>query len=187
MRTSTLKPIFLCSLLGIMMTADSGAETLRYRQSGDWMDVSDGTTNGWMVNPNLPGTAVPGPADRARINFANNTVTLAGDAGTIDRLYLGVDEPGNLVINPGGFLTAGRSGIGDGGANAGTLTINGGELLISTSRWDMGVSTNAHTATVTINSGLMRVNAPYNQNKTTTTATTEAASSSSMSLLIAAS
>ena len=36
----------------------------------------------------------------------------------------------------------------------------------------MGVTTNAHTATVTINSGSMRVNAPYNQNKTTTNATT---------------
>jgi hypothetical protein len=165
---------FVLSAFVLALTGQASAAIVRYKSSGDWFDTTTNTgdVNGWRAEATGPG-GLPGTADHARINWANNTVTLAGDAGTIARLYLGVDEPGNLVINPGGVLTASaRSGIGDGAATAGTLTINGGELLIGSERWDMGVNNNAHTATVTINSGLMRVHAPYNQNKITTTATT---------------
>ena len=173
-QANTNKTILTCALAGIMVAGHASAAIVRYKSSGDWFDTtaSTGDVNGWRAEATGPG-GLPGPDDYARLNWGNNTVTLAGDAGTIRRLYIGVDEPGNLVINPGGVLTATqRSGLGDGGAKAGALTINGGELTINSERWDMGVNNNAHTATVTINSGLMRVNGPYNQNKTTTTATT---------------
>ena len=115
---------------------DAEAATLRYRASGDWSQITDGTSPGWGPNPNGVGTAVPAAGDTARINFGGNTVTVTTLVPTTDLVQIAVDESGTLVIDNGGSLsTNGRVVVGNnGGAGAavvGTLNIlDGGTLNV---------------------------------------------------------
>ena len=100
---------------GVLVGTATGA-TLRYRSSGDWGVITDGTSEGWGVNPNNSGaavTALPSSGDLARLNWGGNTVTVT-TAATVGRLQITVDEPGNLVVANGGSLTT-VSGAGHNG------------------------------------------------------------------------
>ena len=73
----------VCALTGVLMTDTAQGAILRYRLSGDWAIVADGTGPGWGVNPNnsgAPGTSLPLAADVGRINWGNNTVTVTTTA-----------------------------------------------------------------------------------------------------------
>lgn len=110
-------------IAGVVCTAN--AANLRYRGSGAWENVSDGTSNGWI---NTLGT-VPGTSDTARANWGGATITLDYEAPTINKFELGVDESGGFHILSGGILaTLGDSRVGhNGGAGVvGTLTIDAG-------------------------------------------------------------
>ncbi len=95
----------------VFMAADhAAAVTLRYRSGGPWQDVavdngSGGLTSGWAINNPAASGNVPVAGDEARINFADNTVTLDYDAPAFLRLRIGVDEGGILEVRDGGVLT----------------------------------------------------------------------------------
>ena len=118
--------------LSLMMADQSSAATLRYRTSGAWGDVTDGsTTNGWgLSNGNAPGN-VPVGVDVARANWGGNTVTLDNTAPTFQRLEIGVDESGTVEVNANGVLTTTQDvRAGNNNANAtGTLTVNSGGIV----------------------------------------------------------
>jgi len=98
--------ILVYALLGVMVAGQAMAATLRYRLSGDYNDLYSITLlNGWDPDGTGPG-GLPGSADTIRLNWGNNTVTLTNVAPSIARFQLGVDEPGTLVIESGGSLTA---------------------------------------------------------------------------------
>lgn len=93
-----------------LLAEQATAVTLRYRASGPWQDVavdngSGGLTSGWAINSPAASGNVPVAGDEARINFADNTVTLDYDAPAFLRLRIGVDEGGILEVLDGGVLT----------------------------------------------------------------------------------
>lgn len=140
-----------------LLLADvSNAATLRYRQSGDWTQITDGTGPGWGLNPNndgSPGSALPGAADDARINWGGNTVSVNSNVPTVNRVQIGVDESGTVEVNSGGVLTAGQDILaGNNNANAtGTLVVNdGGVVNVGRILWSANNSSNG---VITINSG----------------------------------
>lgn len=143
----------------LVMTEDSSAATLRYRQSGDWTTITDGTGPGWGLNPNTngsPGVSLPGGSDDARINFGNNTVTVTSAVPTVNRVQIGVDESGIVEVNSGGVLTtSGANGdllAGNNNANAtGTLTVNdGGSVNVGRILW---AANNDSDGVINVNSG----------------------------------
>ena len=130
----------------LLMTSISGAAAIRYQGNGDW-----------MVEANWQGGVMPGTSDQARMNWGDNTVTLAAAAPDILNLQTGVDESGTLVINAGGSLTSlDWSMIGTAGACTGTLTVNGGGVMnINGHLWvAAGAGT---TGIVNINGGTVNV------------------------------
>lgn len=124
----------LCAAVATVATvvADySDAAVLRYRQSGDWTAISDGSSPGWANNDGSPSGSLPGAADDARINFGNNTVTVTTAVPTVNRVQIGVDESGNVTVSDGGVLAAGQDILaGNNNSNAtGTLTVNDGGVV----------------------------------------------------------
>jgi hypothetical protein len=109
----------------ISMVCVVNAADIRYRLSGPWNQVSDGTSPGWIG-------AIPGAADTARVNWGGwtgITVTLDYAAPTITRFQLGVDESGTLAVGADGSITAtGGSIVGNNNWTTGTLNINGGTV-----------------------------------------------------------
>lgn len=106
------------------------AQPLRYRTGGPWENVSDGVEPGWGVNPDQPGTAVPGAGDEARVNWGGSTVTLDYDAPEFNRLLIGVDEAGVVEVNNGGVLTTTEDVVvGNNGFTEGTMDINNGAVV----------------------------------------------------------
>lgn len=117
-------------LAGLMVAGVASADTIRYRQSGDWTQTAPlNDQPGWQ---NV--ATVPGEDDLGRINWGNNTVTLT-TTETIGALQIGVDEQGNLLVVDGGTLSTvtgsgqnGRLTLGQGNnpAGTGTLTVESG-------------------------------------------------------------
>lgn len=142
MTTRLLTTLTFCTLAAGL----TQAAAIRYMNSGDY-----------LVAANWQGGVIPGAIDQARMNWGNNTVTLAGLAPTILNLQTGVDESGTLVINSGGSLTStgwsmiGAAGGGGGLATTGTLTINNGGVMNVNSHFWSGVATS--TGVTNINSG----------------------------------
>ena len=137
--------------LCIMLLASvSSAATIRYRLSGPWQDLSDGTTNGW------DGGVMPGSLDVARFNWGNNTVTLDYAAPDINKFQMGVDESGGLVVNSGGSLTAlGNSKIGNNNVCTGFLTVNAGGTVNANGGWLMVAGNSSVTGIVNIDGGVL--------------------------------
>ncbi|TWU21824.1 hypothetical protein [Bythopirellula polymerisocia] len=105
-RTNKVCVLAVLVMAVLTMADQSRAETLRYRTGGAWENVSDGTTPGWGVNPDQPGSSVPVAGDEARVNWAGSTVTLDYAAPAFERLLIGVDEAGTMEVNGGGVLSA---------------------------------------------------------------------------------
>lgn len=117
MYVSRLAMIFL---LSVVMNVESAHgqinEVLRYRLSGNWTAIADGTgtgPEGWGLNPNngTPpaggfGSGLPGPNSEARVNFGGNIVTVDSEVPTFGRLLIGVDENGIVDVEDGGVLTS---------------------------------------------------------------------------------
>ena len=124
----------LTQLLALGFTASfAQAETFRYHGGGNWDDVSM-NDSGWGLNPNNPAVAngtLPGVNDDARINFGGNTVIVDSAVPTVDRVQIGVDESGEVLVLDGGVLTAARDVLaGNNNPNAtGTLTVNNGGVV----------------------------------------------------------
>ena len=139
--------VFIVAIL--LMASVSNAATIRYKGSGPWEAVSDGTTNGWQG-------AMPGSADTARFNWGNNTVTLDYAAPTIDKFQMGVDESGGLVVNSGGVLTSlGNSKVGNNNVCTGRLTINAGGQVNANGGWLMVAGNSSVTGIVNIDGGVL--------------------------------
>lgn len=157
-----LKTTMVCAVLGVMLSMaaaeQASAATVRYRQSGDYFTSADPT--GWTLNGTTTYSGTPGAGDTGRINFGDNTVTLAGAAPSIGRLQIGVDESGTLEINSGGSLssvtgTGGENGdvlAGNNNAAAtGTLRVNsGGTLNVGRILW---AANGGSTGVIDINAG----------------------------------
>ena len=126
-------------LVATAIVADQAtAETLRYRQSGDWTDISDGVSNGWTKNNGAVHGSLPGAADEARINFGGNTVSVNSAVPATNRIAIGVDENGTIEVNNGGVLTANQDILaGNNNSNAtGTLIVrDGGEVNVGRILW----------------------------------------------------
>jgi hypothetical protein len=139
----------MCALVGVMVAGQALAANIRYVGSGDYLEPT-----GWQ------GGVIPGTNDTARFNYANNTVTLAGEAPLLRNFQAGVDESGGLEVNAGGILNTtgigGNSTVGN-NPNAGIigrLTVNaGGEVNVTNVLF---VGANA-TGIVTIDGGTVRV------------------------------
>jgi hypothetical protein len=139
----------VCVVAVLLMASVSNAANIRYKGSGPWEDVSDGTTNGWQG-------AMPGSDDTARFNWGDNTVTLDYEAPTINRFQMGVDESGGLVVNSGGILTAlGNCKVGNNGAVTGRLTINTGGIVNANGGWTMVGGNVGTTGILNIDGGAM--------------------------------
>ena len=140
----------------LVMASQSNADVFRYRQSGDWSTVTDGTGPGWGLNPNnngSPGIGLPGTGDEARINWGSNTVTVTTTVPNVFDVKIGVDESGNVEVNSGGILTADRDILaGNNNANAtGKLTVNdGGIVNVGRILWAAQTSSDG---VITINNG----------------------------------
>lgn len=109
-------------------------QVFRYRLSGDWSTVTDGTGPGWGLNPNndgSPGAGLPGAADQARINWGGNTVTVSSVVPEVNRVMIGVDESGTVEVQAGGDLYSNQDILaGNNNANAtGTLIVRDGGLV----------------------------------------------------------
>ncbi len=122
--------------VAVLVIADqTSALTLRYRTGGPWQDIATETepgvfTNGWGVNPNLPGENVPGADDDARINWGGATITLDYEAPTFRSLSIGVDESGVLEVNNGGMLTTSQDiNVANNGFVDATLDVNDGATV----------------------------------------------------------
>ncbi len=148
-RSIQMAAVFIFSAM--LITDQAWSVVFRYRQSGNWGEVSDGVTEGWLVNPADPnGAAVPGPSDEARINFGFNTVVIEPDpnagpdpngfsgVAVIDNLKIGVDESGVLEVNDGGSLTVTDANIGHNGSVQGVMDINNGGVVNVTNNLFMG-------------------------------------------------
>lgn len=150
MKRIALKSLLALAVVGSTLVASQAeADTFRYRQTGNWTDVTDGTTPGWGLNPNNNGSpgSLPGLGDDARINWGGNTVTVDSAVGEVSRVQIGVDESGTVVVANGGVLTATLDVLaGNNNANAtGTLevqsggTVNIGRILWSANNNSTGV------------------------------------------------
>ncbi len=133
MKTAHLLAALSVAVVGssfVAMTSD--AAVLRYRGSGDWSTISDGASNGWANNDLTPSGSVPGAADDGRVNFGGNTVTVTSSVPTVNRIQIGVDEDGNVIVADGGTLTGNSVRVGNNNADAtGTLTVQSGGTLNS--------------------------------------------------------
>ena len=134
MRRTTIVSVVAALVMAVLVMADqSRADVYRYRLSGNWTTVTDGTSEGWGLNPNndgSPGIGLPGAADDARINWGGNTVTVDTAITGVSKVQIGVDESGNVVVESGGVLTGNRVYAGHNNANAtGTLTVNDGGIV----------------------------------------------------------
>jgi len=145
---------------GLLAGLAQGA-TFRYRLSGDWADITDGASSGWGLNPNnsgAPGTVLPGGSDDARVNWGGNTITVTTAVPTVNRVQIGVDESGTVVVNNGGALTTSTAGgngdilVGNNNAAAtGTLTVNnGGTVSVGRILW---AANGSSTGVMDINGG----------------------------------
>jgi hypothetical protein len=141
MKTTIRRITAVCALAGMLVMAyQSSADVYRYRLSGNWTTVTDGSSEGWGLNPNnngSPGVGLPGAGDDARINWGNNTVTVDSVVPAVNNVQIGVDESGNVVVANGGVLTGWRVYAGNNNANAtGTLTVqNGGTVDVTDILW----------------------------------------------------
>jgi len=125
------------------MMAPASAADIRYISNGDWLVPS-----GWQ------GGVIPGTADTARMNWGDNTVTLAGTAPDVNRIQMGVDESGTLEINSGGSIATIQDVFaGNNGPVTGTLRVNdGGVLNVGRILWAANSSA-ATNGIIEINSG----------------------------------
>lgn len=144
--------VALMILVGASVEQAAGA-VLRYRASGDWSLITDGTSPGWGPNPAGVGTTLPGSSDDARINFGNNTVTVTSSVPAVSRVQIGVDESGIVVVENGGVLTANLDILaGNNNSNAtGTLIVNdGGIVNVNRILW---AANNNSTGVITVQAG----------------------------------
>ena len=125
--------LFAIVILATSLADLADADILRYRGSGDWNLITDGSSPGWGPNPSGVGTSLPGASDDARINFGGNTVTVNSMVPTVGRVQIGVDESGTLMVNSGGILSTAGGGdilVGNNNSNAtGTLIVASGGLV----------------------------------------------------------
>lgn len=138
MRTTTI--ITQVAAVGLMAMVAEGA-AFRYNGSGDWNNISNGDS-GWGLNPNNPPVAsgsLPSAGDDARINFGGNTVTVSSAVPDVNRVQVGVDEDGNLIVANGGSLTSiGDSFIGnnnDNVNNSSLTVLSGGSFSVGGILW----------------------------------------------------
>lgn len=155
MKATLVRATLAGALVVTMVASLANADVYRYRQSGNWTDITDGSSPGWGLNPNnngSPGIGLPGAADQARINWGNNTVTVDTEVPMADRVMIGVDESGIVVVESGGVLSANNVLAGNNNANAtGTLTVNdGGTVNVSNILW---AANNKADGIININSG----------------------------------
>lgn len=140
----------------VLFASQLDAAIFRYRLNGDWLTVTDGSTEGWGLNPNNDGSSgsgLPGSSDDARINWGNNTVSVTTTVPTVNRVQIGVDESGTVEVNNGGVLTSTQDILaGNNNANAtGTLRVNeGGVVNIGRIFW---AANNNADGVIEINSG----------------------------------
>lgn len=137
---------------GLMAGVASGA-LLRYRGSGDWSDVYTGSGNGWANNDGSVFGAAPGAADDARVNFGGNTITVTTTTTTFNKLAIGVDESGAVVVNNDGVITVSNNLLAGNNnpAATGTLTVNsGGEVNVGNILY---VANGSSTGILNVNSG----------------------------------
>ena len=148
-----------CPIIVLVIVNQTNADTFRYRLSGDWETITDGTSEGWGLNPNnsgAPGTVLPGGNDDARINWGGNTVSVNTAVPTVNRVQIGVDESGTVEVNNGGSLTtSGSNGdllAGNNNSNAtGTLIVNsGGTVDVGRILW---AANDSSDGVININSG----------------------------------
>ncbi|TWT78363.1 hypothetical protein Pla123a_11540 [Posidoniimonas polymericola] len=125
------------------------AAVFRYRQSGDWSAVTDGSSPGWGLNPNndgvTPGPGLPGAGDDARINFGNNTVSVTTAVPAVNRVQIGVDESGVVEVNSGGVLTTVTdllAGNNNSNATGSLVVMNGGAVEVGRILWAANGSSN---------------------------------------------
>lgn len=152
-RTFVVSAMAVVVLAVSVMADQANAAVLRYRASGDWSLVTDGASPGWGPNPNGVGSNVPTSSDDARINFGGNTVTVTTSDAVADRVQIGVDESGTLVVENGGTLTAARDVLaGNNNANAkGDLIVNnGGTVDVGRILWSANDSS---AGDITVNTG----------------------------------
>ncbi len=135
----------------VFIAGSASAANIRYRLSGDWTDLSDGSTPGWENG------VAPGLEDRARINWNDNTVTVTTTVTGVGRIEMGVDELGTVVVENGASLSTDNSGSQNGriyvGSNfTGTMIVkSGGVVNVDGILW---VSNNAvATGTLTVDAG----------------------------------
>lgn len=124
------RPFLALSVIMGMSLSIAGADTHRYRLSGDWSKVAAVSDAGWGLNPNNEGTAgasLPAASDEARINWAGNTVTVSSEVPVVNKVGIGVDESGTLLVASGGVLTATDIVAGNNGAGVtGKLIVHSG-------------------------------------------------------------
>jgi hypothetical protein len=155
-RATGIRTLAVVAIAVFVLADSSPAATFRYRLSGDWPTVTDGTGPGWGLNPNNDGSAgagLPGGSDDARINWGGNTVSVNTAVPTVNRVQIGVDESGTVEVNSGGTLTAAQDILaGNNNPNAtGTLTVNdGGTVSVGRILW---AANNDSTGAININSG----------------------------------
>ncbi len=153
--------MLVCALLGVMMVGQAMAANIRYQASGDYFDTLAVTgDHGWQAGGGGP-DGLPGTADTARVNWADNLVTLTNVAPLIKQFQLGVDQSGRLEVDAGGLLqVTGGSQIGNNNNCTGQLIVNTGGEVDVTNWLQVGAGTSAATATygiLTINGGTVRV------------------------------
>lgn len=128
LRTSLVAAVLASAFIA---ATESSAAIFRYRASGNWTQITDGSSPGWGPNPVGVGTTLPGAGDDARINFGNNTVTVDSSVPAVSRVQIGVDESGNVDVNNSGVLTTNLDLLaGNNNSNAtGTLNVNDGGIV----------------------------------------------------------
>lgn len=143
MTRKTLTCVAVCSM--VLSLAD--ADTLRYRSSGPWQDLDNGS-NGW-ISPDAPDST-----DTVRANWGGATITLNFET-TVNQFQAGVDESGTFHILAGGVLNtaAGNNKIGNNGSCTGTMIIDAGGEVNSTG-WLM-IAGNSTVSGVADVSGLL--------------------------------
>jgi hypothetical protein len=125
-RNTTIRFILL-SAAGLIGQGIAHATDISWnRAAGNTGNISDGTN--WV------GGVAPGSSDNGFINNGGIASSSSPYVGTISNLRLGFGQTdsGTLVMSPGGALEVGGGFVGDlsiGGDGAGTLIINGGNLI----------------------------------------------------------
>jgi hypothetical protein len=142
----------------------SSAEIFRFTTpNGNWMDGKNWETQ----NPD--GTwkdagALPRANDRINHCFDGKTIILADDAGTIQKIDIGMGRDKNhleLITNDGANLTVSERGSCIGKNSPGTLTMNGGCILF---KEDLNVA-DLEDGTLLIEGGLIRVEDDFFHNE----------------------